>query len=481
MAARRGNPLQGDRSAHDMTDGDLHASDIEDTTPLYHWTGTQLDARNDALYVRRDGTLGLSGHWDAGAFTITTDTLDADTAIKLGGTSINVGHTLTNVAYLDYANVFAAVNTFINSGLHILDTNASHDLIITPGSDLTADRILTLTTGDAARTLDLGGNLTIGATTSITGGGTVALGGFTLTVPATGTAALLATANVFTAVQKINVNSATAFLVEQTGVKNNVLVVDTANGRVGVGTAPVVQFHVAGNDFVPVTFESASNTSYYRPDITLVRSRGTMASKLTTIANDYNGVIQFRAHDGTDTVSVSAQIVALLDGAVSSNSTPGRLVFGTTPSGAAIATDRMIINSAGNVVIGGTTANARLHVKGTADDEQLIVQANATQTANIVEVRASGGGVLAKVTPTGGALFSDKVSFTQTDNNEYIDSLNDGYMDYGATTLHRFNNPLTIANIKSGATQVAAGAAANELWKTASHATLPDNVVMIGV
>jgi hypothetical protein len=35
--------------------------------------------------------------------------------------------------------------------------------------------------------------------------------------------------------------------------------------------------------------------------------------------------------------------------------------------------------------------------------------------------------------------------------------------------------------MKSGATQGAAGAAANELWKTASHATLPDNVVMIGV
>lgn len=40
---------------------------------------------------------------------------------------------------------------------------------------------------------------------------------------------------------------------------------------------------------------------------------------------------------------------------------------------------------------------------------------------------------------------------------------------------------LVISNMKSGATQGAAGAAADELWKTASHATLPDNVVMIGV
>ena len=44
---------------------------------------------------------------------------------------------------------------FDNTGLHILDTNASHDLIISPGSNLTADRTLTVTTGDANVTLDL--------------------------------------------------------------------------------------------------------------------------------------------------------------------------------------------------------------------------------------------------------------------------------------------------------------------------------------
>ena len=38
-----------------------------------------------------------------------------------------------------------------------------------------------------------------------------------------------------------------------------------------------------------------------------------------------------------------------------------------------------------------------------------------------------------------------------------------------------------ILNMKSGATQAAAGAATDELWKTNGHATLPDNTVMIGV
>lgn len=51
--------------------------------------------------------------------------------------------------------------TFPNTGLHILDTDASHDLILAPGSNLTADRTLTITTGDADRTLQLDADTTV--------------------------------------------------------------------------------------------------------------------------------------------------------------------------------------------------------------------------------------------------------------------------------------------------------------------------------
>lgn len=51
-----------------------------------------------------------------------------------------------------------------NTGLKVKDTDASHGLSIVPGSNLTADRTLTITTGDAARTLDIsGGSVTISA------------------------------------------------------------------------------------------------------------------------------------------------------------------------------------------------------------------------------------------------------------------------------------------------------------------------------
>jgi len=45
-------------------------------------------------------------------------------------------------------------------------------------------------------------------------------------------------------------------------------------------------------------------------------------------------------------------------------------------------------------------------------------------------------------------LALDKIKFTQTDGNEYIDSLATGYMDYGATTAHRFNNQIDLATDK---------------------------------
>ncbi|MFA6076858.1 MAG: tail fiber domain-containing protein [Candidatus Paceibacterota bacterium] len=47
------------------------------------------------------------------------------------------------------------VLTVPNTGLHVLDSNASHDLIIAPGSDLTADHTLTVTTGDADTNVNL--------------------------------------------------------------------------------------------------------------------------------------------------------------------------------------------------------------------------------------------------------------------------------------------------------------------------------------
>lgn len=51
-----------------------------------------------------------------------------------------------------------------NTGLKIKDTNATHGVTLAPGSNITADRTLTVTTGDADRTLDISaGSVTVSA------------------------------------------------------------------------------------------------------------------------------------------------------------------------------------------------------------------------------------------------------------------------------------------------------------------------------
>lgn len=62
----------------------------------------------------------------------------------------------------DTNNITGVVTlTLGTAGLHLLDTNASHDLIVAVGTNLTADRTFTLTTGDADRVLTLSGNATL--------------------------------------------------------------------------------------------------------------------------------------------------------------------------------------------------------------------------------------------------------------------------------------------------------------------------------
>ena len=98
--------------------------------------------------------------------------------------------------------------TFPNAGLKVKDTDASHALIFKPGSNITADRTLTLTTGDADRTVTVQGDVTLPAGTALVNGG--ALGtpsSGTLTnctgLPVTGLGALNALTNAAPAVDDV--------------------------------------------------------------------------------------------------------------------------------------------------------------------------------------------------------------------------------------------------------------------------------------
>lgn len=64
------------------------------------------------------------------------------------------------------ANTVTGSMQFDGDALRILDAGADHYLTITPGTDLSANRVLTITTGDAARNLTFAGDATISGTNS---------------------------------------------------------------------------------------------------------------------------------------------------------------------------------------------------------------------------------------------------------------------------------------------------------------------------
>src|SRR3989304_7708013 len=92
----------------------------------------------------------------------------------------------------------------------------------------------------------------------------------------------------------INVNSTTAFFVEQDGVKDNVLVVDTTNGYVGIGTTPSFPLHVVGSTFNSVDrYNSNSANLSLSPSIRLRGAMGTVSTPTKTLLGSWIGKNDF--------------------------------------------------------------------------------------------------------------------------------------------------------------------------------------------
>lgn len=206
----------------------------------------------------------------------------------------------------------------------------------------------------------------------------------------------LSLANTFTAVQNINTSSTSAALtITQTGTGNALVVEDSAStdstpfvidadGRVVSGhtTTSLIQassyqaqFMGSGVNYpLAAGYTGASATG---PRFALVKNRSaSWASQVVVLSGDTLGEIDFVGSDGTNLIP-GARITAIVDGTSGTNDMPGRLVFSTTADGASTPTERMRIDSAGNVGISTTAAAGnKLHIGGS--------YSGATATRSIV-------------------------------------------------------------------------------------------------
>ena len=154
----------------------------------------------------------------------------------------------------------------------------------------------------------------------------------------------------------------------------------SAQVAVAVGTS---ELQVLGTDQgeSSLTLANWNATAGNMSHMNFLRGGGSSLAGSTIAPADAKlGSITWNTSDGSDYLSISAQIVAIADGTPAGNDTPGLLSFLTTVAGATGATERMRIGSAGSVYI-GDTANGSMTQgltinQGAADNEILALKSS---------------------------------------------------------------------------------------------------------
>ena len=126
------------------------------------------------------------------------------------------------------------------------------------------------------------------------------------------------------------------------------------NSKVGIGaTSPSVALHVASSGFTS-HLERFPGASTDGPGLNFLKSRGSAQGAVTVVTSgDVLGTLQFKGADGSAFVE-GARVSAIVDNTPGSNDMPAALTFATTPDGASTPTEKMRIDNAGNMLLGGT-------------------------------------------------------------------------------------------------------------------------------
>jgi len=142
----------------------------------------------------------------------------------------------------------------------------------------------------------------------------------------------------------------------------------TVADYVGVSRTPRIQEAGLGGSPSQAYISSWSNSDTTAAGIIFGKSKsGTVGTAGAVTSGTDIGFIQFSGDDGTSMIP-AAVILAEVDGTPGTNDMPGRLVFSTTADGASAVTERMRIDSSGNVGIGTSSPSKRLSLRTSSAD-----------------------------------------------------------------------------------------------------------------
>jgi hypothetical protein len=131
------------------------------------------------------------------------------------------------------------------------------------------------------------------------------------------------------------------------------LLVGTSSALAAVtGVTPALQVQGTGENAYASIARWAANSA--NPGLIFNKSRGaSVGTRGVVAADDRMGEVAFGGDDGTSFI-IGASIVCDVDGTPGTNDMPGRIVLATTADGASTPTERMRIDSAGNIITTGT-------------------------------------------------------------------------------------------------------------------------------